>query len=67
MGEEGTEKDHRMLFSEKGTKEEKSTFRGQKIKDFVSQMDGSWRSNLEPKLYGQGGCMCCEQGQAQCG
>lgn len=38
MGEEGTEKDHRMLFSEKGTKEEKSTFRGQKIKDFVSQM-----------------------------
>ena len=38
MGEEGTEKDHRMLLSEKGTHEEKSIFREQKIKDFVSQM-----------------------------
>lgn len=38
LGEEGTEKDHRMLFSEKGTQEEKSIFREQKIKDFVSQM-----------------------------
>ena len=36
LGEEGTEKDHRMLLSEKGTHEEKSIFREQKIKDFVS-------------------------------
>ena len=61
LGEEGTEKDHRMLFSEKGTHEEKSTFRGQNIKDFVSQMLASMglcrigveelRKQLEIKVY----------------
>ena len=29
--------------------------------------DSSQRSNLEPELCGQGGCMCHERGQAQCG
>lgn len=38
LEEESTEKDHGMLFSEKDTREEKSTYRGQKIKDLVLQM-----------------------------
>ena len=29
--------------------------------------DGSWQSNLEPEQCGQGGYMCREPGQAQCG
>ena len=30
-------------------------------------LDGSWWSNLEPELCGQGGCTRYEQWQAQCG